>query len=65
MYQANNIKIDKNQQIEKLKNYHPHSVSCIFTTMALYPVPPAFAMVPHTQTSDYWQTWIHTKPSVP
>ena len=39
-----NIKVDKNQQIEKISH---HSVVCMFLTMAICPVPPSIARAPH------------------
>ena len=44
---SNHIKVDKNQQIFNFEKYCYHSVLCMFLTMALCPVSPAFAMAPH------------------
>ena len=44
---SKHIKVNKNQQIEKLNKYYPHSGFCMFFTGTLCPVLPYYAVMPH------------------
>ena len=57
---SKHIKVDKNQQIETLKKYHPYSCFCMFLTLVLCLVLPCFAMPSHIYLYS-WSVTAKTK----